>query len=97
MPTILMNKVHHVEYLQFTHDSVILKVDGQEHQFLLAEISHKLSQASETERNNYRIMASGYGIHWPLLDEDLSIDGLLGIVHTPPANLTKKRQYSQVA
>ena len=24
----------------------------------------------------------GYGIHWPVLDDDLSIDGLLGIVHT---------------
>lgn len=91
-----MNKIHYVENLRFTHDSLILKVDGQEHQFLFAEISHKLNQASETERNNYRIMASGYGIHWPLLDEDLSIDGLLGIVHAPPAHLTKKRQYSQV-
>jgi hypothetical protein len=56
-----MNKIHHVEYLRFTHDSLILKVDGQEHQFLLAEISHKLSQASDPERHNYRIMASGWG------------------------------------
>ncbi|PKN21436.1 MAG: hypothetical protein CVU65_16870 [Deltaproteobacteria bacterium HGW-Deltaproteobacteria-22] len=22
---------------------------------------------------------SGYGIHWPELDEDLSVDGLLGL------------------
>jgi hypothetical protein len=24
-----------------------------------------------------------HGIHWPLLDEELSIDGLLGISHYP--------------
>ena len=30
-----------------------------------------------------KFLPSGYGIHWPLIDEDLSIDGLLGIVHTP--------------
>ncbi|MDP2982675.1 MAG: DUF2442 domain-containing protein [Candidatus Latescibacter sp.] len=30
----------------------------------------------------YKIQPSGYGIHWPLIDEDIAIDGLLGIVHT---------------
>jgi hypothetical protein len=25
---------------------------------------------------------AGYGIHWPMIDEDISIDGLLGIVRT---------------
>ena len=90
-----MNKIHHVEYLRFTEDSLVLKVDGQEHVFFLSEISEKLTNASASERNHYRIMASGYGIHWPLLDEDLSIDGLLGIAHIPPAHLVKQVQYSQ--
>lgn len=90
-----MNKIHTVEELRFTSDSLILKVDGKEHMFLLSEISQKLSQASDTERNHYRIMASGYGIHWPLLDEDLSIDGLLGIVHAPPVYITKGMHYPQ--
>ncbi len=78
-----MEAIHNVEDLTFTDDSLIVTVDGKQHQFLLAEISQKLAQASETERNHYRIMASGYGIHWPLLDEDLSIDGLPGITHKP--------------
>ena len=42
-----------------------------------------LEKASDEERNNFEISPSGYGIHWPLLDEDISIDGLLGIVHAP--------------
>jgi len=32
---------------------------------------------------SHEISPSGYGIYWPLIDEDLSIDGLLGIVHAP--------------
>lgn len=37
----------------------------------------KLLHASGTERNNWRIAGGGYGIHWPDVDEDLSIEGLL--------------------
>jgi hypothetical protein len=29
------------------------------------------------------VSPSGYGIHWPLLDGDISIDGLFGIAHVP--------------
>ena len=43
---------------------------------------------SDEERNTYEISPSGYGIHWSLIDEDLSIDGLLEIVH----NQAKKRK-----
>jgi len=31
----------------------------------------------------FEISPSGYGIHRPFLDEDISIDGLLGIAHFP--------------
>jgi len=46
-------------------------------------VSPALEDASEIERNTFEISPSGYGIHWPLLDEDISIDGLLGIVQIP--------------
>lgn len=85
-----MKKIHNVEHVTFADDTLILQVDGREYLFRLAEISPKLWNASEIERSHYRIMASGYGIHWPLIDEDLSIDGLLGIKHTPPSRLQKK-------
>lgn len=79
-----MKKIHNIEQIRFIEGSMLLKIDGQERYFPLTEISRKLAGASEIERTTYRVMASGYGIHWPLLDEDLSIDGLLGITHTPP-------------
>jgi hypothetical protein len=42
-----------------------------------------LAQASDAELKHFEISPSGYGIHWPLIDEDISIDGLLGIEHGP--------------
>ena len=37
----------------------------------------RLLHASAAERNNWRFIAKGEGIHWNDLDEDISIDGLL--------------------
>jgi len=71
---------------------LILIVDRQEHIFPLLQISKRLAQASKIERERYQISPSGYGIHWPLIDEDLSIDGLLGINHRPP----EKKQMSVI-
>jgi hypothetical protein len=56
-------------------------VDGREYRFSLAHISRKLANASPVEQKKFEVSPSGYGIHWPLLDEDLSVDGLLGINH----------------
>src|SRR5438132_8989525 len=37
----------------------------------------RLLHASSAERNNWRFIAKGEGIHWIDLDEDISVDGLL--------------------
>ena len=36
-----------------------------------------LRTATSEQRENYRIGAGGRGLHWPELDEDLSIAGLM--------------------
>jgi hypothetical protein len=78
-----MTQYHRLTNLQFRGDWLVLTFDGEEKKFLIREISPALAEASEGERNNFEISPSGYGIHWPLLDEDLSVDGLLGIIHAP--------------
>ncbi len=78
-----MKKYHDVRDLYFQDDEMVVTIDGETKKFVLSEISPVLQEASVEERNMYEISPSGYGIHWPLVDEDLSIDGLLGIVHTP--------------
>ena len=78
-----MKKHHHVIGLYFDRDCMTLTIDGREKIFQVSEISPALQNASKKEKNLFEISPSGYGIHWPLLDEDLSIDGLLGVVHRP--------------
>jgi hypothetical protein len=78
-----MKPYHQVTGLRFEGNVMILSIDGEEKRFQVSDISSALQHASEQERNRFEISPSGYGIHWPLLDEDLSIDGLLGVVHEP--------------
>ncbi|MCH8019714.1 DUF2442 domain-containing protein [candidate division KSB1 bacterium] len=73
-----MKKYHEIKTLQFNREKLEIEIDDQNHEFKLVDISEKLANASDIERNKYEISPSGYGIHWPLIDEDLSIDGLLG-------------------
>jgi hypothetical protein len=37
----------------------------------------RLRQASPEQRARYRLIGGGIGIHWPDLDEDVSVEGLL--------------------
>ena len=37
----------------------------------------RLVHATPQERRNWRLIGDGAGIHWPDLDEDLSVEGLL--------------------
>jgi hypothetical protein len=78
-----MNRQHEVKAVSFENNHMHLEVDGKEYAFDLKDISQRLLHASPEERMKYEVSPSGYGIHWPLIDEDLSIDGLLGIRHIP--------------
>jgi hypothetical protein len=37
----------------------------------------RLAHASSRERRNWRLIGAGEGIHWPDLDEDVSVEGIL--------------------
>jgi len=37
----------------------------------------RLQEGTAEERQNFELMGNGTGIHWPLLDEDISVEGLL--------------------
>jgi len=37
----------------------------------------KLRNATEAQRNNIEIICGGTGLHWPDLNEDLSVTGIL--------------------
>ena len=37
----------------------------------------RLSYGTPDERTNWRLIGNGAGIHWPALDEDISVESLL--------------------
>lgn len=37
----------------------------------------RLAHATPEERASFQISGAGHGVHWPKLDEDLGVDGLL--------------------
>lgn len=40
-----------------------------------------LAAATSEQRADYQLLGGGVGIHWPQLDEDISIAGLLTGIH----------------
>ncbi len=63
--------------LDFVGDRMrILFPDGRE---LLVPLSlfPKLQAATPEERSHWELIGNGIGVHWPLLDEDISIENLL--------------------
>lgn len=46
----------------------------------------RLDTATVAQRNHWELIADGIGIHWPDVDEDLSIDGLLRGIRAPGAS-----------
>ena len=45
----------------------------------------RLLEASPEQRADWAVAGAGYGIHWPQIDEDLSVDGLLRGAPAPRA------------
>lgn len=78
-----MNLYHQIENIKFENGDLLITIDGRDRRFPLNKVSSTLKDASDEELNSFEVSPSGYGICWPMLDEDISIDGLLGITHHP--------------
>ena len=67
----------HVRAVSFSGDRLSVRlVDGRTITVPLRWYP-RLASATEAQRENWRLAGGGCGIHWPDLDEDLSVDGLL--------------------
>jgi hypothetical protein len=77
-----------IQDVRVTRDQIIAHlVDGRVISVPLAW-SWRLSEASPAQRANFRIIGTGQGIHWPDVDEDISVEGML---HGAPAPRPKTR------
>ena len=63
--------------IETTPDALILIMEGGAVSIPWKKCSERLAHASLTERNRAELSPSGYGIHWPSIDEDLAVGPLL--------------------
>jgi hypothetical protein len=70
-------KFHNVQQLDFDGADLVLTVDDRTYRVDLASVSERLAHAGEAARRSYSVSPSGYGIHWPEVDEDLTVDSLV--------------------
>lgn len=72
-----MTATHIIEAVTFDTNNIFLLIDGKKIKIALDDVSMKLKSADDIQRQMFKISPSGYGIHWPLIDEDLSVDSIL--------------------
>jgi len=70
-------KKHIVIDITFNNQYMVIKTDLNVVNIDLNHLSKKLLNATDIERALYKISPSGYGVHWPLIDEDISLHALL--------------------
>lgn len=68
---------HRVKIVSVDQDRLTLEIDGKIVSAEWNELSRRLSEAPRVARESIVISPAGYGLHWPLVDEDLSIEGIL--------------------
>ena len=56
--------------------------------------SWRLSDATPKQRAKFRLVGAGQGVHWPDVDEDISVEGML---HGIPAGRPRSRRSPTVA
>ncbi len=72
-----MIATHNISDISFGQNTISISVDGKKIELLLDVLSKKLKDATDLQRTFFKVSPSGYGIHWPLIDEDLSVDFIL--------------------
>lgn len=76
-----------IKTVRVTDDEIIASLsDGRTISVPLAW-SWRLADATPEQRNNFRVIGGGQGVHWPLVDEDISVWGMLygAPAHRPAA------------
>lgn len=63
--------------IETTREELVIFVEDRQVRIAWQRCSPALAAATEPQRRQAELSPGGYGIHWPLIDEDLSVGGLL--------------------
>lgn len=81
-----MDKAHDVQRVSVVGTTLFLTVDGTTFEIDLRRQSARLAAATQKQREHFEVSPTGYGIHWPDVDEDLSIDVMIRAQHPVPVS-----------
>jgi hypothetical protein len=65
--------------IDFALDALVVHLEDGRSLTVPLERFPRLRDASPEQRNHYEFSGHGYAIHWPEIDEDISVPGLLGL------------------
>lgn len=76
-----------IQRVRVTRDQIIADLaDGRVISVPLAW-SWRLSEATPAQRAEFRLIGTGQGVHWPDVNEDISVEGML---HGTPAHRPRR-------
>jgi hypothetical protein len=77
MSTFVTERDIFAESAAFTDDSLTVHLDDGRALSIPLTWYSRILHGTRSERKNYELIGDGEGIHWPDLDEDISVEGLL--------------------
>jgi hypothetical protein len=93
--SVVQIEIPNAQRITVTEDT--LSVDLSDGRTLAVPLSWfpRLVHATPKERNNWRLIGNGQGIHWEDLDEDISVEGLLAGKPSGESQASFKKWLSQ--
>src|SRR3954452_15986219 len=77
MSTLITEREVFAESIQFSDDSITVRLDDGRTISVPLAWYPRLLHGTSAERENFELIGDGEGIHWPALDEDISVEGLI--------------------
>jgi hypothetical protein len=80
MNTLPLSKELIAKDIKFTDNKIIVILDDDREIGIPLRYFPRLQTATEKERNNFRFIGGGIGIHFPDIDEDISVTNLIKVI-----------------
>ena len=74
-----------------SESGLVVMAGHDRYEFSWADCSEKLAAAQPLQRQQAILSPSGYGIHWPLLDEDIAVESLVSAPGVAPCPFESRR------
>src|SRR3989304_5552664 len=85
MSTLTVEAIARARAVRVTDDDLVVDLtDGRTITVPLVWFP-RLLHATPAQRRRWEFLGEGEGIHWPAIDEDLSVAGLFRVTSTPPS------------